>query len=320
MVNDMIRKLTDILKGKKRVALGGHMRPDGDCTGSCLGLYLYIKKNHPQMEVDVYLEDIPKAFDLLKGGEAIKGQVNESDVYDLFISLDCGDEERLGFSLPLFKNAKSTLCIDHHISNTGFADENIIIPTASSTCELVYTLMDSTLIDVDIATALFTGIAHDTGIFRFDSTSPQTMMIAADLLSKGIKGNEIIDTTFYEKTFVQTKITGLALYQSELLLDGRIIVSSLSADDMSKFEATTQDLEGIVSQMWMTKDIAVALFLYELEDGSYKVSLRSGDVVDVSLVATHFGGGGHKKAAGCSVKPPVFSAIESIIAEIKKQL
>ena len=140
--NSMKIVLNDILKGKKSVALGGHVRPDGDCVGSCMGLYHYLREQYPDICTDVYLEEVPEAYSIIKGTDEVKTQIDDSAVYDLFICLDCGDVQRLGFSGPLFENAKETLCIDHHISNDAFADYNYIVPDASSTSELVYNMAE----------------------------------------------------------------------------------------------------------------------------------------------------------------------------------
>ena len=191
--NSMKIVLDDILKGKERVALGGHVRPDGDCVGSCMGLYLYLKEQYPDVRTDVYLEDVPEAYRIVRGTDEVKTSAQDNDVYDLFICLDCGDTQRLGFSRPLFENAKETLCIDHHISNDAFADHNYIVPDASSTSELVFTLIDEEKISLQCAEALYMGIVHDTGVFQYSCTSPETMETAAKLMRKGIDSNKIID-------------------------------------------------------------------------------------------------------------------------------
>lgn len=134
--------LNKILGGAKEIAIGGHVRPDGDCVGSCMGLRQYIIENYPDKKVTVYLEEIPDSFQFLKGIEEIRSEIPENKVYDLFICLDCGDKGRLGFSAPLFEQAAHTFCVDHHISNVSFAMDNVIRPDASSTSELVYELLD----------------------------------------------------------------------------------------------------------------------------------------------------------------------------------
>ena len=159
--------LKEVLKHVKTVAIGGHVRPDGDCVGSCLGLYQYIKENYEEIQADVYLEDIPDSFHFIKAAKEIRHEVPDKKEYDLFIVLDCGDKERLGFSKALFEHAKETFCVDHHISNLAFADQNYIFPEASSTSELVYRLLDLEKITKETAECLYLGIVHDTGAVSY---------------------------------------------------------------------------------------------------------------------------------------------------------
>lgn len=315
----MIR-LEDVLKDKRTVAISGHVRPDGDCVGSCLGLYLYLTEQFPDIHVDVYLEEIPEAYRMIQRTDAVKTQITEGEVYDLFICLDCGDRMRLGFSEPLFESASETLCVDHHISNGAFADINYIVPDASSTSELVYTLFDREKISKSAAEALYMGIVHDTGVFQYSCTSPETMEIAAELMRKGINSSEIIDKTYYEKTYVQNQILGRALLESMLIMEKRCIVSVIRKRSMEFFQAQPTDLEGIVSQLRLTKGVEVAIFLHELEPQKYKVSLRSKGAVDVSVIAQHFGGGGHVRAAGVTMKGSSHDVINNITARIALQL
>lgn len=312
--------LNEILQGKHSVALGGHFRPDGDCVGSSMGLYLYLKEQFPEVETDIYLEPIADCYKIISNIEEIKHQVEHVKTYDLFICLDCGDVARLGFSAPLFEHAKQTMCIDHHVSNEAFADINYIEPDASSTSELVYRLMEKEKISKQSAEALYMGIAHDTGIFQYSCTAPETMEAAAELLRKGINGSEIIDKTYYEKTYVQNQILGKALLESMLVLDKQVIVSCVNLKSLNFFEAKPSDLEGIVSQLRLTKGAEVAMFLYEQEPQIYKVSLRSKDRVDVSVIAKYFGGGGHAKAAGFTMKGTVHDVITNVNKQIALQL
>ena len=312
--------LNDVLKGKHSVAIGGHIRPDGDCVGSTIGLYLYLTTYYPEIETDLYLEEIPEAFQMMGHRDVPKHEIVEGKVYDLFISLDCGDERRLGFSEPVFQNAKETLCVDHHVSNESFADTNYIVPDASSTSELVYNLLDYDKMSLETAEALYMGIAHDTGIFRYSCTSPETMEAAAQLMRKGVDTAKITDRTYYEKTYVQNQILGRALLESIMVLDQRCIVSVVRLKEMEFFQAKPSDLEGIVSQMRQTKGVEVAMFLHETAPQTFKVSLRSKERVDVSRIAKYFGGGGHVRAAGVTMKGSVHDVINNLTALIEKQL
>ncbi len=317
---DMSIELKEILKGKRKVALGGHVRPDGDCVGSCMGLYLYLKEEYPQIDTDVYLEPVPESYRMIAGTDEVKSEIAAQEPYDLFICLDCGDEQRLGFSAPLFDAAKETLCIDHHVSNDAFADSNYIVPDASSTSELVYHLLDEEKITKPVAEALYMGIVHDTGVFQYSCTSPETMEIAASLMRKGINGSEIIDKTYYEKTYIQNQILGRALLESMLIMDKQCIVSVIRQRSMEFFLAEPSDLEGIVSQLRQTKGVEVAIFLHEMQPQLFKVSLRSKGKVDVSEIAKYFGGGGHVRAAGVTMKGSSHDVINNITGRIALQM
>ena len=312
--------LKELLEGKQSVALGGHVRPDGDCVGSMMGLYLYLKENFPQIETDLYLESVPEAYSMIRHTDEVKSELPEGKIYDLFICMDCGDLQRLGFSQKLFIESKQTACIDHHVSNEAFADVNYIVPDASSTSELVYNLLDYDKMSLETAEALYMGIAHDTGIFRYSCTSPETMEAAAQLMRKGVDTAKITDRTYYEKTYIQNQILGKALLESIMVLDQRCIVSVVRLKEMEFFKAKPSDLEGIVSQMRQTKGVEVAMFLHETASQTFKVSLRSKEQVDVSSIAKYFGGGGHVRAAGVTMKGSVHDVINNLTALIEKQL
>ncbi|HIT89697.1 MAG TPA: bifunctional oligoribonuclease/PAP phosphatase NrnA [Candidatus Merdenecus merdavium] len=308
------------LQGTTTIAIAGHIRPDGDCVGSCMGLYHYIKDRYPKILVDVYLEQPPKIFGYIKNIDEINSTYDKDMAYDLFISLDSGDKERLGMANKYFDTAKKTICIDHHISNPGYGDINYIFPDASSTSELVYDWLEKDFINKECAEALYTGMVHDTGVFQYTNTQPSTMRAAASLMEKGINFHSIIEDTFYKKTYLQNQILGRALLESITLLDGKVIASGLDHDTLEFYGVESSDLEGIVSQLRLTKGIEVAIFLYSTGHLEYKVSLRSNGVVDVSKVASILGGGGHMKAAGCTVVGTMKDVVNNIVCLIEKQL
>lgn len=312
--------LDDKLKGVVSVGISGHIRPDGDCVGSTLAMYNYISTYYPEIKVEMYLQPIQDVFLFLKNADKIHHDFDEDKTFDLFIVLDCGDKDRLGPSAKYFETAKHTLCIDHHVSNQAFAEENYIIPDASSTCELVFNVLERDKITKEIAECLYLGIAHDTGIFQYSCTSAKTMNDAGILMDMGIDYPKIITETYYLKSYEQNRLLGYALLNSKLYLDGKVIVSYLTREDMEKFHCTTKDLEGIVNQLRVTKGTEVALFLYECEDDSFKASLRVTGDVNVAEIAQVFGGGGHIKAAGCNVFGDIDEVINRILDEIKKRL
>lgn len=308
------------LNEAKTVAIAGHIRPDGDCAGSCLATYNYIKTYYPQIMVDLYLEPIPNIFKFMaRSGEIIHECMGQKR-YDLFISQDCGDTGRLGDAVKYFETAKKTVCIDHHISNQSFADENYIFPEASSTSELIFDLLPKERLTKEIAECIYTGIVHDTGVFQYSCTSKKTMDAAGTLMELGINFTKIVDETFFTKTYNQNRILGLALLKSRLHLNGRCISSVITEAEMKEYEVLPKHLEGIVSQLRVTKDVEAAVFLYETGDGTFKVSMRSAEHADVSVIAVNHGGGGHKRAAGCSIEGTGEDIVNMLVSEIEALL
>jgi phosphoesterase RecJ-like protein len=238
----------------------------------------------------------------------------------LFIVLDCGDIGRIGDAAKYFNSADYTVCIDHHISNNAFADENYVFPDASSTCELVFELLDESRITKEIAECLYTGIVHDTGVFQYSCTSSKTMNVAGALMDKGIDYDKIVDETFHTKTWNQNRVMGKALLESRLYLDGKVIVAVVSQETMKEFDVLPKHMDGIVNQLRVTKDVQVAVFMYENEDHSYKVSFRVNGDFDAAKLAMNFGGGGHVKAAGCTLEGNIEDIVNRIVTEIEKEI
>lgn len=306
------------IEAAENIAVIGHIRPDGDCVGSCLGMYNYIKDNYPDKKVVVFLEPIAPKFRFLKGSEAIKSNCDDS-IYELAISLDCGDTDRHGQFAAVFQNAKDTICLDHHRSNKGFGDYYYCDPDASSTCEIIYRHIDSSLISRECAECLYLGIVHDTGVFKYPSTSQKTMEIAGFLISRGARSQYIIDETFFKVTYAQNKLTGEALLGSGLALDGKVIYTFLSRELFEKYGATKDDTDGIIDKLRVTEGVEVAIFAYDMGE-SIKYSLRSVSYVDVSKIAVSFGGGGHIRAAGFDVKGEFEEVLNRIISMVADEI
>lgn len=312
--------LAEELKDVKSIAIAGHIRPDGDAVGASLGLYHYLKKNYPDIETTVYLESVPDAYRIIPGVSEICHDFEQKKEHDLFFCLDCSDMKRLGAAAAYCVTAAKTICIDHHISNGGFAQINYIVPTASSTSELVFTILDEEKIPRESAEALYMGIAHDTGVFRHSCTSPETLEIAAKLMRKDIDCSKIINETYYEKTYHQKQILGRALLESILVMDKKVIFSAVRQKDMEFYGVEPSDLDGIVQELMGTAGVEVAIFIYEIAPREYKVSLRSKESVDVSVVAGYFGGGGHMRAAGCSMQGSIYDVVNNITLHIEQQM
>lgn len=306
-------------KEAKRIGISGHIRPDGDCVGAVLGLQQYLQKCLPDADVKVFLEKPAAIFREIKGFEEIDSDFPEEAPFDVYFALDCG-AERLGGAEKYFRAAAKKINIDHHVSNPGTGDLNYIHPETGSTCELLFDLMEPEQMDRDIALAIYIGIIHDTGVFQYSNTTPATMEKGAKLISYGFDFPRLIQETFYQKTYVQAQIMGRALMESIRFLDGRCIVSVVDKKTMDFYEVGPKDMDGIVNQLRNIEGIDCAIFMYQTGVLEYKVSMRSSERVDVAEVASYFGGGGHVRAAGCTMRGTFHDCVNNLSLHIEKQL
>lgn len=316
--------LENAVKNAESIAIAGHIRPDGDCAGACFALYNYLQENYNSSfdkKIDVYMKGLPDSFVFLKNSEKAVWEFPQDRSYDLFIALDCSSEDRLGEAGVYFRTAKHTLCFDHHISGDGkFAEQFIRKPDASSTCEVLFDEMETEKISLAAAEALYLGIVHDTGVFKHTNTSEHTMCVAGRLLSMGVNSSQIIDGTFYEKSYIENQILGRCLMESMMVLDGRVILSCLSRRIMELYGVAPANLNGIIDQLRVTRGVEVAVFIYESAPQEYKVSMRANKDVDVSKTASFFGGGGHRKAAGYEARGLLHDIINNLLAGLEYQL
>lgn len=315
-----MKKIDEIIGEAKTIGIAGHVRPDGDCVGSCMALYNYLKKNRTDLTVKVYLEYVDDKFSIIKNVNEIDTNGYDGTVYDLFISLDTASLDRLGANVEFFTNAKRTVCIDHHASNHGYADYNYIVPEASSASEVLFSILEEEQFDKSIAEPMYMGIAHDSGVFRFQSTTAQTMRIAAKMMEFGAKPNEILEETFYRKTYDQMMVTAKIQRETVLCMDGECIYGFCTAETMKKYNVTVNDLDAVVSSIRNVEGVELAMFAYQLEDNKYKFSLRSKKYVDVSKIAVGFGGGGHVRAAGFELQGSLDEVIGKVLEVIKNVL
>ena len=178
---------------------------------------------------------------------------------------------------------------------------------------------DEAYMDVEAAKAIYLGIVHDTGVFQYSSLTPDTMRKAANLISYGFDFSKLIDETYYKKTYAQTKVMGRVVLDSKRLLDGSCMVGVCNQEMMAEYGVGSKDFEGIVNQLRNVEGVSVAIFMYEVKKDEFKVSLRSDGTIDVSVIATHFAGGGHKRAAGFTLNGTSDEVTKCLLAEIEKQ-
>lgn len=312
-------EFTNKISNAKTIAILGHIRPDGDCVGSCLGLYNYIIDNFDNKTVDVFLDPIVDKFKFINGADEIIHTPKDT-IYDLAVSLDCSDRDRHGEFINIFPSAKDSVCLDHHRSNQGFGNYFYCDPDASSACEVLFRHLDYDKINTECAKALYLGIVHDTGVFKYSATSSETMKIAGMLIDKGVNTQDIIDNTFYKVSYKQNLLTGEALLNSKLFFDGKVISTVVTKEMFDKYNATKADTDGIIDKIRVTDGVEVAIFVYQLGDENYKCSLRSVSYVDVSKIAVSHGGGGHIRAAGFEANGKYEDILSKVLNMIEKEI
>ena len=305
----------------RNILLVCHINPDGDTLGSMIALALGLE-GHPDKAVTLLSADgVPAVYDFLPLVDRVLTTTERRD-FDLAIVLDAGDLTRVGRARAAAESAPRLIDIDHHVTANAFGDIRLLDGTAAATGEIVYDLLAAlgAPLTLPIAEALLCALLTDTGSFRFLNVTPRTLHIAANLVAAGASPDRIAEQVFENKPFAAQKLLGRALDALQLSPDGRIAWTHLTQADFSALGGTDEDTEGVVSAVRAVRGVDAALFLREMPSGRLRVSLRSRDPFDVSKVAQHFGGGGHRLASGCTLDGPLEEAEARLIAEVERQL
>ncbi len=320
--------VVEALKLGKRFAVIAHISPDGDTIGSCLALANFLMDHGKAVEL--YCHDAPpenlaflqgiKNFIRPSGND---GSQAHSACYDAVVCLDCSDQDRLGDAAYLLKQTSCTINIDHHASNTMYADINFVEPKASSTAELVFDLireMDGDYYSLPVYEAIYTGIATDTGGFGFSNTTPAAHRIAAQAIEYGLDVDRLTRALFRNTTLARVRLLAKALSSLEMHCDGKVAFLTVSKNMLEEVGLDENNADGIVNYGIDIVGVECAALFKEVEKDRIKVSLRTKAAVDASALAAKFGGGGHARAAGCSISASIEKAKEHILAELKCML
>lgn len=301
----------------QNIYIASHVQPDGDNIGSMLSLGLALKKLNKNVRL-LKSDEIPSDYMFLPNIDLIKDYDNIDEI-DLFIALDSSDEGRLGKNKDLLSKAKTILNIDHHISNTDFGHINIVDHNASSTGELMYDFIKymNISIDEDMATCIYTAISSDTGSFMYDNTSAKTHEIAADLIKIGIDKRNININLYQNKSLERTKLFIKTMDNLELYFENKVGLAKITQDMLEDCNAKMEDSEGIISFIRDISPVEVAILLKEFSNNEIKVSMRSKRYIDVAKICSNFGGGGHIRAAGCTINESIEEAKALILNEIE---
>ncbi len=317
----MDREIVKLIAQAGGIAIFPHVSADGDAIGSSLALALALK--NAGKKVIVYLEEnIPTVYRFLPGTELACFYDTQDEVMDINIALDTGDVGRLGTRGDAFFEAPCTINIDHHVTNTKFALLNFVDDMSASTGEIVYTLLKKLKlgIDRDIAACLYTAVSTDTGGFKYSNTTSETHRIASELLATGIDIGELSQRIFDNTTYTKLKLTQKAIELLELHENAKLAAVAISQADLQATGAKDEDCDGIVNIGRSIEGVEVSVLVKEKNAEEVRVNLRSKTHVDVSEVAAAFGGGGHKRAAGCTVKGSLQEVKEQMIKVLKEKL
>ncbi|MCQ2610040.1 MAG: DHH family phosphoesterase, partial [Lachnospiraceae bacterium] len=248
--------LNEKIEKADSIVILGHMNPDGDCLGSTLSIYNYIRyKYSGKKKVQVHLEDSSKKFRVLPGYDAINDKQGDGVVYDLCIICDCSTFERIKGFEQYFNNAKDKLIIDHHETNEMKDIDIVLDGKAPATCQIVYDLLDKEYIDKNVATCLYVGLAHDTGVFRYNSTTKHTMEIAGALMEKGIDFTTLLDETIFMKSYNTRLITAKIIERAEFYHGNEVIFAYTDDKELKEYGLSKKDIDAVVVDLRETDGV-----------------------------------------------------------------
>ena len=324
-----IDKIIGRIKLGKDFVVTSHVSPDGDNVGSTLSVYKFLKKLGKNVTY-ILDDDIPNNLSFLQG-DIEKFLSSDFDGRDyILISLDCGDEKRICVSDEIKENASERICIDHHASNDGlFGEFNYIDSDASSTCELIFNLMkryeeleNTCVIDAEEATLLYAGLVTDTGNFQYSNTHSSSFGMAKELLERNADRDQVVQKIYQNNPYNYYKILGDALSTLEIndtcVEDVKVSSMAVSIDMMKENNIGYNEIDGITPYTRDIENVEVGIFLKERKPGEIKISLRSKNFIDVSRIAAKFNGGGHVRAAGCTINGTLEEARKTITDYVVK--
>ena len=317
-----MKKIISHLKNSNNIIIASHINPDGDAIGSLIAMGLALDALNKN--ITFYNESpVPSAYRFLPSTERVVRQIKEINIYDTAILLDCADFQRIGKISSVISKIPVIINIDHHITNTKFGNLNLIDTSACATTEIIYNLlieMAFPITNKEIATSIYTGILTDTGSFRFSNTNKSAFAICEKMVEAGADPYDVALHIYGRYSLGKIKLLKIALESIEIANNGKMAMMILTKDMLDETGTSLEDTNGLVNYANNIEDVKVAVLIHKLSNGNevpekpdnYRVSLRSDGTVDVAAIAGSFGGGGHNKAAGFSIK--------STLSDIKTQM
>lgn len=296
----MLSQVVELIETKSRFGITTHVRPDGDGVGSSLGLYWLLKSLGKEAEIFVK-DDIPRSYLRLPGASEIKKVVTIQGEYDAVFVIECSDIDR-----PEIDGLEQqfTVNIDHHATSEHFGSLNWIDATASAVGEMIYNLCKAVggKITKEIAECIYLALITDTGSFHFPNTTDRTLKVASELVKLGVRPAEISETVYNSYSWSRIELMRQVLSTVRRDESGKVAALRQSMEMKATAGSVDGDNSGFVNIPLTAKEIQAVVYMREVRDGVFRVSLRSKDDVDVSGIAESYGGGGHKNAAGCRIE------------------
>jgi phosphoesterase RecJ-like protein len=314
----MLQQVLEIIQSRDQFVITSHVRPDGDALGSELALLLILENLGKQARI-VNRDPVPARFENLPCADrpTVADHV-EGRPAAVFV-LECGSLERTG--LQGLKD-HFLINIDHHHSTAQYGAINWIDEGACAVGEMIYKVAKALNVELtpEISTNIYTAVVTDTGSFQFACTTAETFRMAADLAEHGADVPGIARNVFYSNPI--TKINSMTVMLNRMKVDygGRLVWTAVTRDDMARYNCFEDDVDGLVNFPLTINGVEVALFLREMEDGSFRASLRSKNSIDVCEIASSFGGGGHRNASGCTVAGPLEKAKDLLLSRIAARM
>jgi bifunctional oligoribonuclease and PAP phosphatase NrnA len=309
MLDEVLRQIEQ----RDRFVLTSHARPDGDAVGSALACGEILRQMNKQVEV-VLRDGVPRIYQALPFSENVVHADRIDGQYDAAIILECDSIQRT--RLTGLEN-HFLISIDHHLSGRPFAHVNWIDPRAVATAEMIYRLARKAGVEIsaEIATCLYTAVLTDTGSFMYAGTNEHTFALARELVLAGADPARCARSIYFGHSTAKLRLLGAAL--SDLHREGSIAWIAVTQAEMETCKAKEEDCEGLVNYALSIHDVEVAIFLREMPDQRFRVSLRSKGEVNVAEIAEQLGGGGHQCASGCSIPGPLANAAELILSKLR---
>lgn len=294
-----------------------HPYSDGDALGSQLALYQYCQAAGKNC-ICLNFEPLPEQISWLSGAEKVQNFLPDDVEFDMAFLMETTEARRMGDRVNFFARARETVHLDHHIGVTGLGSINILEEKASSTCEILYNILEKTGVELNLACreALYVGIMTDTGNFRYNNSTPRSHEIVASLIGKDLIVDEIYKKVYENTSYKRTVIHGTVMSRAQSLCDGKLISSWLSLDDFARINAEEVDADGAIRNISCIKGIEAALLFKEVEGGKVKISFRSTGRIDVMEISRKFNGGGHKLASGAQIDGTLENVMPQIIEAV----